>query len=125
MNGMNAKPRFQAKTVENGDKILSYIEKNIDTTIVASYAIQVVTAARRLGIISVRDNYDALPQDLRDYLKQTRRPGSEVTSSKSWEERIRSAEKEWWENVDPNILHPEDEGDLAERLRNSRDKETK
>lgn len=111
--GTSEKERWSEKDISDGNRLLAYIRKNIDTTRVANFGVQVIMAARAFQLLNNNQTYKDLRLSLRRYLE------SKSKESEEWRPSIEELETRWYETVDPDRLDEHD-GELAERIRNNR-----
>ncbi len=102
-------PRWTEDEIENGEDILHYIKKKIDTNRVEDRYAQASIAAQALNFISKNQTFKDLPSGIKSYLSYVWRLNSSIHLPN---------EEEWFREVDPHILHPEDETHIIDALKN-------
>lgn len=107
--------RWSEEEVLDGESILAYIKKHIDTDVVAGKYAQVSMAARALGLLAKDQTFRHLTPGLKSFLEYVWWLDTPEGRKKTLMNRLPTVD-EWLAEVDPRTLHPEDESDHIKYL---------
>lgn len=110
-NNQVRKPRWSEEDINNSEDILHYIKTEVDTNYIKDPYAQASIAARALGHLKKpKQTFRDLPSGVKSYLSYIWKLDSKIHLP---------SEEEWFAQVNPHTLHPEDEAHIINTLKNN------